>query len=119
MQSKAATVAAYLKEVPAERRPALKKLRALIRAAAPRAVESMQYGMPTYQDRGGEMLFAFASQKGYVALYGCGSGLSAGLKKALGKADCGKGCIRFRKPEEIPFEVVGKLVKDIAAKKGA
>jgi hypothetical protein len=42
MQSKATTVAEYLKELPEDRRIALSKLRALVKKAAPDALESMQ-----------------------------------------------------------------------------
>src|SRR3989304_4881444 len=48
MQSKAKTVPAYLKEVPAERRDALKKLRDLCRATLTGFEESMAYGGPSY-----------------------------------------------------------------------
>ena len=29
------------------------------------------------------------------------------------KLDMGKGCIRFKKPDEIPFELIGELVKKL------
>ena len=32
-------------------------------------------------------------------------------EKVQSKLDMGKGCIRFKKPEEIPFELIGELVK--------
>lgn len=49
MQSSAKTVSAYLKEVPAERRAALPKLRDLCRAALTGFEESMEYGKPCYK----------------------------------------------------------------------
>ena len=32
-------------------------------------------------------------------------------EKLPSKLDMGKGCIRFKKPDEIPFELIGELVK--------
>jgi uncharacterized protein YdhG (YjbR/CyaY superfamily) len=60
MQSKAKTVTAYLKEVPAERKSALKKLRALCRATLAGFEESMDYGGPCYK-RNGVAEVGFAS----------------------------------------------------------
>jgi uncharacterized protein YdhG (YjbR/CyaY superfamily) len=111
VSSKAATVAAYMKELPAERRAALAKLRALLRKGAPKAKEDMAYGMPTYT-LDGELLFAFAAQKNNYALYCCYTGVLQKHKKRLGKLDCGKSCVRFRKPEDLDLDVVADMVSD-------
>jgi len=50
MQSKAATISEYLEELPSDRRAALSELRALIHRVAPRTVEAMQYGLPSFGD---------------------------------------------------------------------
>jgi uncharacterized protein YdhG (YjbR/CyaY superfamily) len=110
MQSKAANVAAYIEEQPAEQRPVLSKLRALIRKAAAHASEGMQYGMPTYL-MDGTMLCAFALQKGYLAFYLCDTAVVARFKSELGTKDCGKSCIRYRKPGGIPLPVIGRMLK--------
>lgn len=62
MQSQAKTVSAYLKEVPAERREALFKLRKLCRATLTGFKETMEYGGPCYS-RNGVVEVGFASQK--------------------------------------------------------
>lgn len=110
MQSKATTVAAYLKELPADRRKALSKLRAVIRKAAPKAVEEMQYGMVAYTI--GEPVLAWASQKNYMAFYVCYTDVVGKYGSALGKLNCGKSCIRFKRLEDLPLDVVAKIVKD-------
>lgn len=110
MQSKATTVAAYLKELPADRRKALSKLRAVIRKAAPKAIEEMQYGMVAYTM--GEPILALASQKNYMAFYVCYTDLVGKYGSALGKLNCGKSCIRFNRLKDLPLDVVGKIVKD-------
>ena len=110
VKSKATSVAAYLEELPAERRQALSELRALIRKAAPNAVEAMQYGMPSYA--WGGMLFSLASQKGHMALYVCDAPVVQVQRARLGKLKCGKGCIRFRSLDELPLEVITDILRE-------
>ena len=68
MQSTAKNVTDYLEEVPAERKPALSRLRDLCRATLTGYEESMSYGLPSYS-RNGEIEVGFASQKHFIALY--------------------------------------------------
>lgn len=113
-RSDARTVAAFLKETDAERRPALTRLRKLVREVLPSSTESMAYGMPTYQ-RNGEMVTAFNSQKGYIAFYSGEAAIKAHRKQLAGLS-CGKSCIRYTKPEKIDFDVVRSLLKNIATR---
>ncbi len=118
MKSTAATVSEYLAEQPADRQKALTKLRSVIRKVAPDAKESMQYGMPAYELDG--MLCGLASQKNYMALYVCEPEIVEAHREALGKLNCGKGCIRFRTLEELPLGAISAILKDARAKrKGA
>ena len=59
---------AYLKEVPAERKAALAKLRDPCRAELTAFEEAMEYGGPTHS-RNGEVEVGFASQKNFIGLY--------------------------------------------------
>jgi uncharacterized protein YdhG (YjbR/CyaY superfamily) len=111
MQSKAANVAAYIAEAPAERQAVLKKLRSLCRAELKGAKECMDYGMPCYK-QGDVMTVCFASQKQYIALYGCGGVLKKNHPLAAAKLDCGKGCIRFKKPGQIDFTLLQQLLQE-------
>ena len=111
-QSKAATVAAFLKEADATRRPALTKMRKLVREMLPSSDESMAYGMPTYR-KDGKMVTAFNNQKNYIAFYAGQTAIQA-HKKALAKINCGKGCIRYTRPDQIDFDVVRSLLENIA-----
>lgn len=114
MQSKAATVDAYLAEVEPERRPALRELRAAIRRAAPGASEAMRHGMPSYE-LAGELFCAFASQRQYVALYFCDFPALDRHRAALGTDDCGKSCIRYRDAGDMPLDAIEAMVRDGAA----
>jgi uncharacterized protein YdhG (YjbR/CyaY superfamily) len=109
MQSQAKTVAEYLNGLPEDRRSALLKLRALIQEAAPNAVECMRWGMPTYEL--GKPLCAFAAHKNDLALYLLDTGLVERFQSQLGALSVSKGCIRFRRFEQLPEEVVGTLLE--------
>ncbi|HTH49047.1 MAG TPA: DUF1801 domain-containing protein [Candidatus Limnocylindria bacterium] len=109
MTSKAKTVDAFLAELPAERRAVLEPLRKAIGKAAPKAVESMDYGMPCWKI-GGEMLCALNAQKHYFAFY-IGSSAHAACADLLKGLDCGRSCIRFKRAEQLPASAITKLVK--------
>lgn len=111
MQSKAASVAEYLDALPDDRRAALVKLRKLVRKTAPKAVESMEYGMPTYM-MGEVPLCAMASQKGYLAFYVCCAAAVEPHRAKLAKLNCGKGCIRFKSLDQLPLDVVADILKE-------
>ena len=110
---------AYLKEVPAERKAALKKLRDLCRATLTGFEESMEYGGPCYS-RNGEVEVGFASQKNFIGLYILRTDVMNTHKDQLkGKGvTFGKGCIRYSKPERIDFNVVEKMLRATVESEG-
>ena len=108
MQSKAATVDAYIDELPPERRVAVAPLRRLCREVLKGYQEAMGYGMPCFK-KGGVIEIGFASRKGYVALYCMKKGVVDAHRYRLKGLSVGKGCIRFPKPDEIDFAVVKRL----------
>ncbi|MGG9970972.1 DUF1801 domain-containing protein [Ferruginibacter sp. SUN002] len=136
MQSKAATVDAYIKELPPERQVAIKKLRALIKKNIPKGFkEEMGYGMMGYVVPHSiypegyhctpELPLPFlgvASQKNFIAVYHMGIYADKKLldwftkefaKTGLGKLDMGKSCMRFKNLDKIPYELIGELVSKI------
>ena len=119
MQSSAKTVTAYLKEVPAERKAALAKLRDLCRAELTDFEEAMEYGGPTYS-RSGEVEVGFASQKNFIGLYILRTDVMNAYKEQLkGKGvSIGKGAIRYSKPERIDFKVVESMLRATQASTG-
>lgn len=144
MQSKAKTVAEYLRSLPEDRRSALSAVRGTILANLDKGFEEgMQYGMigyyvphsaypPGYHcDPKQPLPFAgLASQKNHMSLYvGClygGDGRGgeapelAWLQKAWAKTgkklDMGKACIRFKKLEDLPLDLIGELFRRLTAK---
>ncbi len=132
MQSKAATFKEYINEAPAERQSALEQLRKVISKNLPKGFkEAMGYGMPGFvvphsiypagYHCSPELplpFVSFASQKNFIAVYHMGLYADPQLLKwfvdeysarVTGKLDMGKSCIRFKKPEQIPFELIGEL----------
>jgi hypothetical protein len=134
MQSKATTVSEYLSEIPEERKAGFNKLRNVILENLPEGFEeSMGYGMMGYAvphslypkgyhcDPKMPLPFAgLASQKNFIAFYHMGIYADPELlnwftsefpKHSKKKLDMGKSCVRFKKPEDIPFELIGELMK--------
>ena len=131
MQSKATTVADYLNELPEDRRAAISKVRAVIRKHIPKGfAEEMGYGMICYVvphkafpagyhcDPKLPLTFAgLASQKNYMSLYMMTAyhpkveqwlqGEFAARGKKLDKGKC---CIRFKKLEDLPLDVIAEAI---------
>ncbi|MFE3255060.1 iron chaperone [Nocardia sp. NPDC059091] len=117
VQSKAGDVDGYLTEVPEERRAVLAELRRLCRKELVGFDEVMAYGMPAYErDRVAEI--AFASQKQYISFYLMRSDVRAAFEEQLAGQDMGKGCLRFRRPENIDFDLLRDLLRATAARPG-
>ena len=58
----------YIQKADKETQPLVKEVRMLVQKAAPKAVESIAYGMPAYTFNG-KPLFYFALMKGHLGLY--------------------------------------------------
>jgi hypothetical protein len=138
MQSKAKTVTEYLKSLPADRKQALLKVRSVILKNLPKGyVEIMQWGMISYavplklypsgygENKNVPLpLAGLASQKNHMALYlmiNYGSPdidlwFRKAYKAAGKKLDMGKGCVRFKKLDDLPLDVVGQLMRKLPVK---
>ena len=132
MQSTAQTPQEYINEIPEERREAIQKLREVILKNLPEGFsEVMSYGMigyvvphsiyPKGYHGNPKLPLGFmniASQKNYIAIHHIGLYGSDKLtewfkneypKHSKTKLDMGKGCIRFKKPDQIPYDLIGEL----------
>ena len=105
-------VAAYFKTLDAHSRATLTELRKWIFEVAPHASETMVYKMPTYLLSG--LWVSYKKQKHYFSLYICYSDILARHAKALEHLNVGKGCIRFRKIEELPAKAIKQILKESA-----
>jgi hypothetical protein len=72
--------------------------------------ESMEYGIPGYKKVGGKIEVAFASQKNYISLYILKEEVMDRQRGALSHLNLGKGCVRYRKPQQIDFVIVEQLL---------
>ena len=137
MQSTAKTPEQYLAELPEDRKEAMLAIRKQILDNLPAGfVEVMQYGMLCYvvphsiYPKGyhctPELPLAYmslASQKNSVNLYSMAIYGSPKLlewftaeypKYCKTKLDMGKSCIRFKKMNDIPFQLIGELSSKLA-----
>jgi uncharacterized protein YdhG (YjbR/CyaY superfamily) len=108
MQRFVASPAEYLAAVPETQFPLVQHLRRLIMEAAPDLRETIRYGMLSYEDEGG--LFALAAQKHYVGLYVMAPQAMLDLAEELKPLDHGKGCIRFKRLDLVPTQVISRLL---------
>jgi len=139
MTSKATNVTEYLAELPAERQQAMTELRSIVLKNLPKGFkEQMSYGMISYvvphsiypegyhcNPEQALPFLSIASQKNFIAVYHMGVYAMPELykwfttefsKQSKTKLDMGKSCIRFKKPEHIPYKLIGDLVKKVSVK---
>lgn len=137
MTIKANSPEEYLEKVPEERKEALSKLRETILANLPEGFEeTMLYNMVAYvvplstYPNGYHVnpstalpFINFASQKNFIALYHMGIYANEDLMKwfvneypkhCKTKLDMGKSCIRFKKVDALPFELIGELISKMS-----
>ena len=105
-----AVIDAYLKMAHPEHRAVIERLRRTIRAAAPRAVEALSYGVPSVrQDGRGVVAYAAAARHG--SLYPMSSAVLHAFAADLRGYDCSKGTIRFPYDAPPPAALVRRIVK--------
>jgi hypothetical protein len=136
MKSSATTVAEYLEQLPEDRKAAISKVRSVIRKHLPKGyVECFSYGMIGYvvplkvypNTYNGQplMIAALGSQKNYMSLhllavYGhkeIETWFRARYKESGKKLDMGKACVRFKKLEDLPLDLVGEVIARVTVDK--
>lgn len=117
VQSTAISVPAWLEARDPAIRPVFDTFRQLCRAELPGWEERMQWGMPGYGPPGKDNAVSFNDQKRHIALYAGPTAIER-FAERLGGLDCGKGCIRYRRPTDIDFPVVTAILRDIFARAG-
>jgi uncharacterized protein YdhG (YjbR/CyaY superfamily) len=114
-------VDAYLDQVSGPRAAAVRTLRDLCLEHLPGFTEGMKYGMPGYW-RGpaaeGEGEIGFAAQKQYLSFYVVRTDVMAAHRNRLAGLSVGKGCIRYRGPEQLDTEVVRSILEMTAGTRG-
>ncbi|MEO6328230.1 MAG: DUF1801 domain-containing protein [Ginsengibacter sp.] len=137
MISKASTPQEYLDELPADKKEPLAQLRDIIIKNLPKGFkEVMSYGMPGYvvpheiypagYHCNPKLPLPFvniAAQKNFIAVYHMGIYCNPELlkwftneyaKQTTVKLAMGKSCLRFKKRENIPYKLIGELIKKVS-----
>jgi uncharacterized protein YdhG (YjbR/CyaY superfamily) len=139
VQYKANSPGDYISQIPEERKGPMKKLRQVILENLPKGIEeTMSYGMigyvvphtiyPEGYHCAPELPLPFmnlASQKNFIAVYSMVLYAKKYLmewftseyaKQCKYKLDMGKSCIRFKRMDDIPFELIGQLTAKVSTK---
>ena len=137
MQYSATSPEDYIKQLPEERQAPMQKLRETIISNLPEGFnEEINYGMIGYVvphslypagyhcDTKLPLPFlSIASQKNFIAFYHMGMYANPELlewfvseypKHVKTKLDMGKSCVRFKKPQQIPFALLGELANKMS-----
>ena len=132
MKYEANTVDAYIEQLPEDRKEVIAKFRNILKENLPEGfTETIGYNMPAFvvshdaypngyhcDPKLPLPFISYASQKNFVALYHMGIYANKELmdwfvaeypKHCKRKLDMGKSCIRFKKVDEIPFDLIGEL----------
>ncbi|MBM3181597.1 MAG: hypothetical protein FJZ86_14790 [Chloroflexi bacterium] len=98
----------YIATFPEDTQKILKEIRAVIKAAAPEAVEKISYQMPTFFMNGN--LVHFAAFKKHIGFYPTPSGIEA-FKKELSVYEGAKGSVQFPLDKPMPLKLISRIVK--------
>jgi uncharacterized protein YdhG (YjbR/CyaY superfamily) len=106
-RSTAGSIDEYIAEFPSETQKVLEELRALIKASAPDATETISYAIPTFDLNG--HLVHFAGYERHVGFYPTGSGVEA-FKDELKPYKSGKGSVQFPLGRPLPTDLIRRIV---------
>jgi uncharacterized protein YdhG (YjbR/CyaY superfamily) len=98
----------YIAGFPPEVRVILGKIRQTIRTAAPEAVETIKYKMPTYMLNGN--LIYFAAFKRHVSIFPAPNGSEA-FNQELAAYRGAKSTVRFPLDKPVPYDLIGEIVR--------
>ncbi len=105
-----AKVREYIAAQPAPTARELRKLRATIKAAAPKAVETFGYGMPGFR-LDDKLLIWYAGWKQHTSLYPITAAIRRTFAAELGGYKMSTGTVRFPLSDPLPLTLVKRLVK--------
>ena len=108
-RSTATSIDEYIAAFPAATQDVLRRMRTLIRASAPDAVETISYAIPTF-DLNGRHLVHFAGYDRHVGFYPTASGIAA-FKDELTGYKSAKGSVQFPLGQPLPVELIRRIVE--------
>jgi uncharacterized protein YdhG (YjbR/CyaY superfamily) len=105
----AGSIDEYIAGFPPETQDVLQELRALIRATAPAATETISYAIPTF-DLNGRHLVHFAGYAKHIGFYPVPSGVEA-FEEELKPYKRGKGSVQFPLGRPLPTDLIRRIVE--------
>lgn len=109
MKKSPTSIAAHVETMPKTTQGMLKKLRSVIRDAAPGVTETIKYGIPTFV-LGGKNLVHFSGYEHHIGFYP-GSEAIVKFGKQLAKYETSKGTVRFALDAPLPIALVKKILQ--------
>jgi uncharacterized protein YdhG (YjbR/CyaY superfamily) len=109
MMDKPKSTDEYITSFPKETQILLQKVRKSIKNAAPEADETISYGIPAYKINGKALVY-FAAYKNHIGFYATPTGHEEFIKE-LSKYKQGKSSVQFPIKEQIPLDLITKIVK--------
>lgn len=105
----ASSIDDYIAGFPQEVQALLEEMRAIISEAAPGAVETISYAIPTF-DLKGKHLVHFAAFKRHIGFYPTSSGIAA-FEEDLQPYKTAKGSVQFPFGRPFPKELIMRIVR--------
>lgn len=102
------TIDEYIAGFPPDVQARLQMVRQTIREAAPEAVETINYQIPTFK-LNGKNLVHFAAYKNHIGFYPTPRGMEE-FKEELAPYESGKGTARFPFDQPVPYDLITRIV---------
>ena len=99
----------YISGFPAKVQGILKKIRSIVKEAAPDAVESIAYRMPAYKTNKKPLVY-FAAYESHIGFYATPSGHEA-FSSQLSRFKKGRGSVQFPLDKPIPYDLIRQMVE--------
>lgn len=108
MAKRPATIAEYIRAAPREGQPHLRRLHALLRSVAPKATQTIKWGMPFFVEP--RFLFAFSAHKAHLNFTPMEKGLEP-FRKELEKYKTTKGLLQIPYTQALPEKLIRKIAR--------
>jgi uncharacterized protein YdhG (YjbR/CyaY superfamily) len=107
----------YIASLPPDTHTTLRRVRATIRKALPKATEGISYQIPVYKVDG-RMVLYFAGFKSHYSIYPATGKLLKAMKKELAPHLHSKATLRFSYDDKVPATLITRIAKARAAEAG-
>jgi len=109
-RSTANSIDEYIAEFPLETQKVLQEVRAVIRASAPAAAETISYAIPTF-DLNGRHLVHFAGYAKHIGFYPVTTSVAGAFEDQLRPYKRGKGSVQFPLNRPMPMDLIRRIVE--------